>query len=46
VTGGALMSPDFKKLTVPASGDGYTLTLNEGWEIRDGRVGKSASDRR
>ncbi len=42
VTGGALMSPDFKKLTVPASGDGYTLTLNEGWEIRNGRVSRVA----
>jgi hypothetical protein len=45
VTGGALMSADYKKLTVPASGDGYTLTLNEGWEIREGRVRKSASPR-
>lgn len=40
VTGGGLISSDYKKLTVPASSDGYTLTLNEGWEIRDGRVGK------
>jgi hypothetical protein len=38
VTGGALMSPDFKQLTVPANGEGYTLTLNEGWKIEGGRV--------
>ena len=45
VSGGALVSPDFKRLTVPANGDGYTLTLNEGWEIRDGRVRRSAPPR-
>lgn len=45
VTGGALMSPDFKTLRVPASGEGYTLTLHEGWEIRDRRVGRSAGVR-
>ena len=45
VTGGGLLSPDYKKLTVPASGDGYTLTLNEGWEIRGGRVGRTAPRR-
>ena len=38
VTGGALMSPDFKQLTVPASGEGYELELNGGWEVREGRV--------
>lgn len=38
VTGGGLMSADYKKITVPANGDGYTLSLNTGWEIRDGRV--------
>lgn len=38
VTGGALMSPDFRQLTVPASGEGYVLTLNEGWKIVNGRV--------
>lgn len=41
VTGGGLISPDYKTLRVPASGGGYTLTLNEGWEIRDGRVGRT-----
>jgi hypothetical protein len=38
VTGGALISPDFKQLTVPANGEGYTLTLNEGWRIMGGRL--------
>ncbi len=33
VTGGALMSSDYQRLTVPASGDGYTLTLNDGWKV-------------
>ena len=38
VTGGALLSPDFKRLVVPANGQGYTLTLSDGWRIDDGRV--------
>jgi len=38
VTGGALMSPDFKRLTVPANGEGYSLTLNEGWKIENGKL--------
>ena len=38
VTGGALISADYTQLTVPASGDGYTLTLNEGWRIIGGRL--------
>lgn len=33
VTGGGLISADFKKVVVPANGDGYTLTLNEGWKV-------------
>lgn len=35
VTGGALLTSDWKRLIVPASGEGYTLTLNEGWRIAD-----------
>jgi hypothetical protein len=31
--GGALISPDYSKLIVSANGEGYTLTLNEGWKI-------------
>ena len=38
VTGGALISPDYKQLIVPANGEGYTLTLNEGWRIIGGRL--------
>jgi hypothetical protein len=33
VTGGALMSSDYQRLTVPASGDGYMLTLSDGWKV-------------
>lgn len=44
VTGGALMSPDYKKVTVPASGEGYALTLDSGWEIREGRVVKRGGE--
>lgn len=36
VTGGALMTSDYKTLIVPASGEGYTLTLATGWRIVDG----------
>ncbi|HJQ39762.1 MAG TPA: hypothetical protein VKB93_21670 [Thermoanaerobaculia bacterium] len=35
VTGGALLTSDWKRLIVPVSGEGYTLTLNEGWRIVD-----------
>ena len=35
VTGGALRSADWKRLVVPASGEGWTLTLNEGWQVVD-----------
>jgi hypothetical protein len=35
VSGGALVTSDWKRLVVPASGEGYTLTLNEGWRIVD-----------
>lgn len=31
--GGALITSDFQKLIVPAGGDGYELTLNEGWKV-------------
>ena len=33
VTAGGLISPDFKRLVVPADGEGYELTLNDGWRI-------------
>ena len=33
VTGGGLIAADYSRLTVPASGEGYTLTLKEGWKI-------------
>ncbi len=36
--GGALITSDFQKLIVPAGGDGYVLTLNEGWKVGDGKV--------
>ena len=36
VTGGALLTSDFKRLIVPATGEGYTLTLHEGWKISEG----------
>jgi hypothetical protein len=32
-SGGALITSDYQRLIVPANGDGYTLTLNEGWKI-------------
>jgi hypothetical protein len=38
ITAGGLVSPDFTRLTVPANGEGYTLTLNEGWRVVDGVV--------
>jgi hypothetical protein len=31
--GGALITSDFQKLIVPAGGEGYELTLNEGWRV-------------
>jgi hypothetical protein len=34
--GGALITSDFQKLIVPAGGDGYELTLNEGWAVVPG----------
>jgi hypothetical protein len=33
VTGGGLISADFQRIVVPANGDGYTLTLNDGWKV-------------
>jgi hypothetical protein len=33
VTGGGLISADYSRLAVPAGGEGYTLTLSEGWKI-------------
>lgn len=36
--GGALITSDFQKLIVPANGDGYELTLNEGWVRTGGTV--------
>jgi hypothetical protein len=33
VSGGGLISADYSRLVVPASGEGYELTLNEGWKI-------------
>lgn len=38
--GGALISSDWTTLTVPRAGDDYTLTLNEGWEVFEGKVRK------
>jgi len=35
VDGGALLTSDWKRLIVPAGGEGYTLTLNAGWRIVD-----------
>ncbi len=35
VTGGALMSADYQTLTVPVNGEGYVLTLAEGWRVVD-----------
>jgi hypothetical protein len=37
VSGGALLTSDWKKLIVPASGEGYTLTMNEGWRWWPGK---------
>jgi hypothetical protein len=34
--GGALISPDYKTLTVSANGAGYELTLADGWRVADG----------
>jgi hypothetical protein len=34
--GGALITSDFQKLIVPAAGEGYVLTLNEGWKVVEG----------
>jgi len=45
VTGGALIAGDWSKVVVPAprdpnarplAGDGWTLELNAGWELRAG----------
>ncbi len=33
VTGGAVVSSDWTRMILPANGDGYTLTLNPGWEV-------------
>ncbi|HEY0160803.1 MAG TPA: hypothetical protein VGF28_26190 [Thermoanaerobaculia bacterium] len=33
VTGGGLLTSDFKALLVPADGEGWTLTLNDGWRV-------------
>lgn len=44
--GGALITSDFQKLIVPAAGDGYVLTLNEGWKVVAGpREGDKAVSR-
>jgi len=44
--GGALITSDFQRLIVPANGDGYVLTLNEGWKIgAGGREGDRAVNR-
>lgn len=39
-TGGALIASDWKNVIVPGSGEGYTLTLNEGWTKVRGTVAK------
>ncbi len=41
VTGGALISPDYSRLVVPKSGEGWTLTLAEGWSIVGDSVAES-----
>jgi hypothetical protein len=47
VTGGALMTSDYKTLIVPANGDGYTLTLADGWRVVDSvRAGDKTIDKR
>ncbi|HWW59825.1 MAG TPA: hypothetical protein VN181_00530, partial [Thermoanaerobaculia bacterium] len=40
VTNGALLTSDFTRLIVPANGDGWTLTLKEGWEKTESTVTK------
>jgi hypothetical protein len=35
ISGGGLISPDFQKLVVPVAGDGWEITLAEGWDIVD-----------
>jgi hypothetical protein len=35
--GGALITSDFQKLIVRVGGEGYVLTLNEGWKVVAGR---------
>ncbi len=48
VEGGALLAPDNRSLRVsipldasarPLKGDGWTLTLNDGWTVRQGSNG-------
>jgi len=39
VKNGAMVTADWKRLIVPM-GDGYTLTLNDGWAVVDGKVTK------
>ena len=41
VTGGGLISPDYSRLTVPRNGEGWTLTLAEGWSIAGDSVAES-----
>ena len=44
--GGALISSDYQRLFVPANGDGYALTLNEGWKmVAGGREGDKTLSR-
>lgn len=39
-SGGALVASDWSTVKVPANGTEHTLTLNEGWVVRDGAVVK------
>ncbi|MDQ3281004.1 MAG: hypothetical protein M3Q69_06295 [Acidobacteriota bacterium] len=46
VTNGGLVTSDWKKLIVPASGEGWTLTLAPGWKLVDGpRAGDKSVDK-
>jgi hypothetical protein len=42
--GGALITSDFQKLIVPAGGEGYVLTLNDGWKVGEGKVFRADVD--
>lgn len=39
VTGGALLTSDYRRLIVPVGGEGYALSLADGWKIQPGPRG-------